>query len=132
MIRPRLFEERIINNASALQVRNKEKQTMKKTILSLACALVTASAFGAEVTTTTTTSTGTIEEYTPGTTFVVKESTGPIKYRYGKKVTYVTKKGKVLTDADVKTRIKVGSPVTVHYATEGENRVINKIEVDDD
>src|SRR5688572_2833255 len=105
---------------------------MKKTILSLACALVTVSAFGADVVTTTTTSTGTIEEYTPGTTFVVKESTGPIKYRYGKKVTYVTKKGKVLTDADVKTRIKVGSPVTVHYATEGENRVINKIEVDDD
>jgi hypothetical protein len=54
-----------------------------------------------------------------------------VKYRYGKKVTYVTKSGKVLTDADVKTRIKVGSPVSVHYATEGDTRVVNRIEIDD-
>jgi hypothetical protein len=105
---------------------------MRTTILSLACALVTVSAFAAEsVTTTTTTSTGTISEYSPGSTFVVKETSGPVKYRYGKKVTYVTKSGKVLTDDDVKTRIKVGSPVTVHYGTEGEAKVINKVEIDD-
>jgi hypothetical protein len=106
---------------------------MKKTILSVAFALVTVSAFAADsVTTTTTTSTGTISEYSPGSTFVVKESSGPVTYRYGKKVTYVTKSGKTLTDDQVKTRIKVGSPVTVHYGTEGEAKVINKIEVDDD
>lgn len=106
---------------------------MKKTILSAAFALVAAGAFAADsvTTTTTTTGTGTIEEYTPGSTFVVKETSGPVKYRYGKKVTYVTKSGKTLTDADVKTRIKVGSPVTVHYGTEGEARVINKVEIDD-
>jgi hypothetical protein len=105
---------------------------MKTTMLSLACALVVSSAFAAEtVTTTTTTSTGTLHEYTPGSTFVVKETSGPVKYRYGKKVTYVTKSGKVLTDADVKTRIKVGSPVTVHYGAEGEARIINKVEIDD-
>jgi hypothetical protein len=106
---------------------------MNKTALSLACALVVGStAFAAEVVTTTTTSTGTIHEYSPGTTFVVKESTGPVKYRYGKKVTYVTKGGKTLTDDEVRTRIRVGTPVSVHYATEGEDRVINRIEVDDD
>jgi hypothetical protein len=106
---------------------------MNKSALSIACALVVAStAFAAEVVTTTTTSTGTIHEYSPGTTFVVKESSGPVKYRYSKKVTYVTKGGKTLTDDEVKTRIKVGVPVSVHYATEGEDRVINKIEVDDD
>jgi len=107
---------------------------MRTTILSLACALVTVSAFAADsvTTTSTTTSTGTISEYSPGSTFVVKESSGPVKYRYGKKVTYVTKSGKVLTDDDVKTRIKVGSPVTVYYGTEGEAKVINKVEVDDD
>jgi hypothetical protein len=105
---------------------------MKTTILSLAFALVTVSALAVDsVTTTTTTSTGTITEYSPGSTFVVKESSGPVTYRYGKKVTYVTKSGKTLSDADVKTRIKVGSPVTVHYGTEGEARVINKIEIDD-
>ena len=110
---------------------------MKNTILTLACALVASAAFAADVTesttttTKTTTSTGTLEEYVPGTTFVVKESSGPVKYRYGKKITYVTKSGKVLTDADVKTRIKVGSPVSVHYATEGDARVVNRIEIDD-
>jgi hypothetical protein len=62
---------------------------------------------------------------------VVKETAGPVKYRYGKKVTYVTKSGKVLTDADVKTRIKVGSPVSVQYATEGDARVVNRIVIDD-
>lgn len=108
---------------------------MKKTVLSLACALIAIPAFAADevvTSTTTTTSTGTISEYAPGTTFVVKESKGPVTYRYGKKVTYVTKSGKTLSDADVKTRIKVGVPVSVHYATEGDARVINRIEVDDD
>ena len=52
-------------------------------------------------------------------------------YKYGKKVTYVTKKGVALTDADVKTRIKIGAPVRVQYATEGDTRIINKVEIDD-
>lgn len=106
---------------------------MKNTILSIAFAMAATTVFAADVvsTTTTTTSTGTISEYAPGSTFVVKETAGPVTYRYGKKVTYVTKSGKTLTDEDVKTRIKVGSPVTVHYGTEGEARVINKVEIDD-
>ena len=105
---------------------------MKTQILSATIALLATAAFAADVVTTTTTSTGTISEYTPGTTFVVKETAGPVKYVYGKKVTYVTKKGTVLTEDQVKTRIKVGIPVTVHYGTEADTRVINKIEVDDD
>jgi hypothetical protein len=63
---------------------------------------------------------------------VVKETTGPVTYTYGDKVTYVTKSGKVLTDADVKTRIKVGIPVHVHFDKNGDKRVIRKVEVDDD
>jgi hypothetical protein len=106
---------------------------MKNTILSVAFALAATTAFAADSVTTTsvTTSTGTLHEYAPGSTFIVKETAGPVQYRYGKKVTYVTKSGKVLTDADVKTRIKVGSPVTVHYGSEGEARVINRVEIDD-
>jgi ligand-binding SRPBCC domain-containing protein len=79
-----------------------------------------------------TTSTGTIHEYTPGSSFVVKETSGPVNYRYGKKVTYVTKKGKTLSDDEVRTRIKVGAPVSVHYSTEGSERVIDRVEIDDD
>ena len=107
---------------------------MKLIAIPLACGILCCSVFAADTTTTTistTTSTGTIAEYSPSSTFVVKESGGPVKYRYGKKVTYVTRSGKTLSDADVRTRIKVGAPVSVHYATEGEDRVISKVEIDD-
>lgn len=83
-------------------------------------------------TTTTTTGMGTITEYSPGSTFIVKESEGPVTYHYGKKVTYVTKSGKVLTDDQVKTRIKVGVPVHVHYDRDGDQKVITRVEVDED
>jgi len=62
----------------------------------------------------------------------MKETSGPVKYRYGKKVVYVTKSGKTLTDDDVRTRIKVGIPVRVQYSTEGEDRVISRVELDED
>ena len=106
---------------------------MKNTILALSCAaLVAGTAIGAEVVTTTTSSSGTLHEYSPGSTFVVKETSGPVKYRYGKKVTYVTKSGKVLSDADVKTRVRVGRPVRVQYDMEDDTRVVNRVEIDDD
>ena len=107
---------------------------MKKLLLTLVCALAVSSAWAEEKTTTvkTTTTTGTLSEYVPGTTFIVKETSGPVKYTYGKTVTYVTKSGKVLTDDVVKTRIKVGVPVTVHYASEGETRVVSRVIIDDE
>lgn len=108
---------------------------MKKTLMSILCAgIASAIAIGAEVTTsttTTTTGTGVIEEYTPGTTFVVKEKAGPVKYRYGKKVTYVTKSGKTLSDEEVRTRIRIGAPVSVHFDSDGDAKVIKKVEIDD-
>ena len=82
-------------------------------------------------TTTTTYGDGTITEYSPGKTFIVKEKSGPVTYHYGKKVTYVTRGGKALTDEDVRTRIKVGLPVHVYYSSEGRNRVIDRVEVED-
>jgi hypothetical protein len=109
---------------------------MKQTILSI-LAVSAAAAFAVDETTTSTTTTttygtGTISEYTPGTTFVVKESSGPVKYKYGKKITYVTKSGKTLTEDEVRTRIKVGAPVRVQYGTEGDAKVISRVEIDDD
>jgi hypothetical protein len=84
-----------------------------------------------QTTVKTTTATGTITEYVPGTTFIVKEETGPVTYSYGKKVAYVTKSGTVITENDLKTRIRVGVPVSVQYVTEGSNRVISRVVVDD-
>ena len=108
---------------------------MKRILIPIASAMIAVFAASAQVTesttTTTTWGTGTISEYAPDTTFVVKESSGPVTYKYGKKVTYVTKSGKTLSDADVKTRIKVGAPVRVQYATEGDTKVINKVEIED-
>jgi hypothetical protein len=109
---------------------------MKTVILSVAIAAVASMAFAADTvttsSTTTTTGTGTVTEYSPGQTFIVKETSGPVTYRYGKSVTYVTKKGKTLSEDQVRTRIKVGAPVSVHYATEGDARVISRVEVEDD
>ena len=91
----------------------------------------TAPSGASTTTTTTTTSSGTITEYTPGSTFVIKESSGPVNYRYGNSVTYVTKSGQSLTEDQVKTRIKVGIPVSVSYANEGDVRVVNRVVIDD-
>lgn len=108
---------------------------MKKTLIPFLCTVLASAAIAADVETTTTTTTtygdGTITEYAPGQTFIVKESAGPITYRYGDKVAYVTRGGRVLTDDDVRARIKVGAPVRVHYVTEGGNRVIHRVEIED-
>jgi hypothetical protein len=84
-----------------------------------------------ETTVKTTTGTGTITEYVPGTTFIMKEVSGPVTYRYGKTVSYVTKSGKVITEDALKTRIRVGLPVSVQYVTDGDNRVISRVVVED-
>ncbi len=84
-----------------------------------------------ETTIKTTTGPGTLTEYIPGTTFILKEATGPVTYLYGKTVTYVTKSGKVITEDALKTRILIGNPVSVQYVTDGNNRVISRVVVDD-
>ena len=79
---------------------------MKKILLSIALAIAAPFAWAqvSETTTTTTTTEGggTITEYTPGSVIVLKESSGPRTYHFGKTVTYVTRSGKVL-DEDVVT-----------------------------
>src|SRR6184192_1831721 len=97
---------------------------MKKVLLSMALAVAAPFAWAqvSETTTTTTTTegSGTITEFTPGSMIVLKESSGPRHYRFGKTVTYVTRSGKTLDEATVKTRIRVGVPVRVHYVGEGD------------
>jgi hypothetical protein len=109
---------------------------MKKVLLSMALAAVAPFAWGqvSETTTTTTTTegNGTITEYTPGSAIVLRQSSGPVRYRFGKTVTYVTRSGRVLDEDTVRTRIKVGVPVSVHYAGTGDNMMVDRVIVDQD
>jgi hypothetical protein len=83
-------------------------------------------------TTSTTEATGTITEYTPGSAIVLRESSGPVSFRFGKTVTYVTRSGRVLDAATVKSKIRVGVPVRIHYAGTGTNMVVDRVILEED
>jgi hypothetical protein len=133
--------------AAATQKKKGEK--MKKVLLSIALAMVASLAWGqttrqplmnerqvpqqtTTTTTTTTEGTGTITEFTPGSAIVLRESSGPVRYRFGKTVTYVTRSGRVLDENTVKTKIRVGVPVRVHYAGTGPNMVVDRVILEED
>src|SRR5438094_7147981 len=108
---------------------------MKKLILSMALAVAAPFAWAqvSETTTTTTTEgSGTITEYTPGSAIILRESSGPRTYRFGKTVTYVTRSGKVLDEDTVRTRVKVGVPVRVHYLGTGDNMMVDRVILEED
>jgi hypothetical protein len=119
---------------------------MKRTILSLACALIAPLAFAQTSTTTTeqttntmpntatttettsTTTDGTVTTFTPGKTIVVKTTAvDPISYVLGKTVHYVNKAGKTIETS----MIKPGARVHVYYDGTGETRVVNRVVVDE-
>jgi hypothetical protein len=83
-------------------------------------------------TTSTTDASGTITEYTPGSAIVLRESSGPMRYRFGKTVTYVTRSGRVLDEATVKSKVRVGVPVRVHYMGTGPNMVVDRVILEED
>src|SRR5216117_3164165 len=126
---------------------------MKKALLSIALAMVASFAWGQTIrqplmktqdlpqrppprtTTTTTTTTeanGTITEYTPGSAIVLRESIGAVRYRFGKTVTYVTRSGRVLDEDTVRTRIKVGVPVRVHYTGTAPDMTVDRLILEED
>src|SRR5438132_11425609 len=108
---------------------------MKKLLLSIALAVAAPFAWAqvSEPTTTTTTEgSRTITTFTPGQTIVLKETTGPRTYRFGQTVTYVTRSGTVLDADAVRTRIKVGIPVRVHYVGEGDKMLVDRVILDQD
>lgn len=77
-----------------------------------------------ETTTTTTESTGTVTEFTPGHQLFLKtEADQPVRYKFGKTVTYVTSDGKVIEAS----KIKKDSKVRVHYLKEGDDMVVDKV-----
>ena len=77
-----------------------------------------------ETTTTTTESTGTVTEFTPGHYLMLKtEAAQPVRYKFGKTVTYVTSDGKVIEAS----KIRKDSKVRVHYLKEGDDMVADKV-----
>jgi hypothetical protein len=77
-----------------------------------------------ETTTTTTESTGTVTEFTPGHALVLKtEADQPVRYKFGKTVTYMTSDGKVIEAS----QIRKDSKVRVHYLKEGDDMVVDKV-----
>ena len=82
-----------------------------------------------ETTTTTTESTGTVTEFTPGQALILKtEAAEPIRYKFGKTVTYVTSDGKVIEAS----QIRKDSKVRVHYIKDGDDMLVDKVIVTQD
>jgi len=131
-----LFNSNGKENAYQRRDSTKKGEIMKKTLLSIALAVVAPFAWAqvSETTTTTTTTdgTGTITEYTPGSVIVLRETSGPVRYRFGNTVTYVTRGGRVLDADTVKTKIRVGVPVRVHYVGTGDNMLVDRVVLDED
>ena len=63
---------------------------------------------------------------------IFTEGGGPKPYYFGKTVTYVTRGGRVLDGATVKSKIRVGVPVRVHYAGTGTNMIVDRVILDED
>jgi len=116
---------------------------VKKTIVTLACALIAPLAFAQTSTTTTeqtttatqptttteTTTTytaGTVTTYEPSKTIVVKSDQGPVGFALGTAARIVNGTGNV-----VKTVIKPGQRVRVYYTGTGETRVVDHVVVED-
>src|SRR5437762_6402139 len=134
--RERMLLSRVRRNSTrSPKGTQREGMKVKKTILSIALAVVAPFAWAQTSSTTTTTTTdgdGVITEYTPGSVITLKETSGPRHYRFGKTVTYVTKSGRTLDEETVRTRIKIGIPVHVHYTGEGDNLLVDRLILDED
>jgi hypothetical protein len=135
-------------------IQTKKGKPMKKMLLSIALVVAASLAWGQTTrqplmneretttqpqrqttttqTTSTTEATGTITEYTPGSAIALRETSGPVRYRFGKTVTYVTRSGRTLDEATVRSRIRVGVPVRVHYTGTAPNMVVDRVILEED
>src|SRR5437899_6714008 len=116
---------------------------MKKTIVTLACALIAPLAFAQTSTTTTeqtttatqptttteTTTTytaGTVTTYEPGKTIVVKSDQGPVSFALGTAARVVNGAGHV-----VKSALRPGQRVRVYYTGTGDTRAVEHVVVEE-
>jgi hypothetical protein len=82
-----------------------------------------------ETTTTTTETTVTFTEFTPGQALMLRtEANEPVRYKFGKTVTYMTSDGKVIEAS----KIRKDSKVRVHYLKDGNDMVVDKVIVTQD
>ena len=78
--------------------------------------------------TTTTESLGTVTDFTPGQTIVLKTEAGePAHYKFSKTVTYQTADGRVIEPS----KIRKDSKVRVHYLKSGDDMLVDKVIVTD-
>ena len=121
----------------------REKENMKATIISLACALIAPVAFAQTSTTTTeqttttapnttttetttTYSSGTVTTFEPGKTIVVKSEQGPVSFALGTAARIVDGAGKIVT-----APLRAGQKVRVYYSGPTEKRVVERVVVED-
>jgi ATP-dependent 26S proteasome regulatory subunit len=78
-------------------------------------------------TTTTETTAGTVEEYTPGESIVVRTAAAePVHYRLSKQVVYVNAAGQVVEAS----AIRKTAHVHYHFVHEGNETVVDRVIVD--
>ena len=114
---------------------------MKKTIIGIACALVTPLAFAQTSTTTTETTTepatttqttsttytaGTVTTYEPGKTVIVKSDQGPVSFALGTASRIVDGAGKIVT-----APLRSGQKVRVYYTGPTESRTVERVVVEE-
>ena len=116
---------------------------MKKSMITLACAMVAPIAFAQKSTTTTeqtttaaapatttetttTYSAGTVTTYEPGKTIVVQSDAGPVSFALGTAARIVDGAGKIVT-----APLRSGQKVRVYYTGTGEKRVVERVRVED-
>jgi hypothetical protein len=79
--------------------------------------------------TTTTESFGTVTDFTPGQTIVLKTEAGePAHYKFNNTVTYQTADGQVIEAS----KIRKDSKVRVHYVKDGDDLLVDKVIVTKD
>src|ERR1700720_1259706 len=118
-----------------------EREQIKRTIISLACAMIAPIAFAQTSTTTTqqtttapatttetttTYSSGTVTTYEPGKTIVVKSEQGPVSFALGTTARIVDGAGKIVT-----APLRSGQKVRVYYTGPTEKRVVERVQVED-
>jgi len=125
------------------ETQEQRKHTMKKSIITIGCALIAPLAFAqtstttteqttstqpatTETTTTSTTASGTVTTYEPGKTIVVKSEEGPVSFALGTAARIVNGAGKVVT-----APLRAGQKVRVYYTGTGDRRVVERVQVED-
>lgn len=117
---------------------------MKKSMITLACALMAPLAFAQTSTTTTETtkvnpvtgtattettttySAGTVTTYEPGKTIIVKSEEGPVSFALGTAARIVDGAGRIVT-----APLRSGQKVRVYYTGPTEKRVVERVQVED-